>query len=365
MSRLYFCKKCGRTHEPPTGKKCRKMDEDLEEGAGDEDMLMGGDGQQREGRKSPTTGDGESSTPAAEGSGRQRAQQTQSRRGPRATRRDEAEAHDDWGSAGRNLLLEREGEEPALRQLQNAADRGATAAAATPSSVRHDPAIMEAVARRIIELGIDQEAPELAAGGSGGPNRRGKKSGQARTVEDLVLKDIDWPHFYLYRGADRRPVKFTEMNLNEFVYGFLCMLNNPRFSYDKVIMVNLLQEMMADAMEFSWMSVRNFYRVIASSIEMMRFDWGDMDRIQALRVQYAQRGSNPGNNRQQNRELDNSLFPCMLYQRGECHESTDHGRAKHICAFCYKVRRIGFPHPEGQCRRKAFLNGRNLQGQEQ
>ena len=105
MSRLYFCKKCGRTHEPPTGKKCRKMDEDLEEGAGDEDMLMGGDGQQREGRKSPTTGDGESSTPAAAGSGRQRAQQTQSRRGPRATRRDEAEAHDDWGSAGRNLLL--------------------------------------------------------------------------------------------------------------------------------------------------------------------------------------------------------------------------------------------------------------------
>ena len=143
------------------------------------------------------------------------------------------------------------------------------------------------------------------------------------------------------------------------------MLNNPRFSYDEVIMVNLLQEMMAGAMEFSWMSVRNFYRVIASSIEMMRFDWGDMDRIQALRVQYAQRGSNPGNNRQQNRELDNSLFPCMLYQRGECHESTDHGRAKHICVFCYNVRRIGFPHPEGQCRRKAFLNGRDLQGQEQ
>jgi len=34
--------------------------------------------------------------------------------------------------------------------------------------------------------------------------KKGKKSGRARTADDLILKDVDWPHFYVYRGANRQ-----------------------------------------------------------------------------------------------------------------------------------------------------------------
>lgn len=52
-------------------------------------------------------------------------------------------------------------------------------------------------------------------------NRKGKKSGRARTADDYVIHEIDWPHLHVYRGASRTPARFEELSIQEFAFGYI------------------------------------------------------------------------------------------------------------------------------------------------
>ena len=51
-----------------------------------------------------------------------------------------------------------------------------------------------------------------------------KKLGHARTVDDIIVSEIDWPHYHVYRGNERRPAKYAEVTVQEFVFGYLISL---------------------------------------------------------------------------------------------------------------------------------------------
>ena len=84
------------------------------------------------------------------------------------------------------------------------ADEGATGGQpepvdqATPESIRRDTVIMRQASRRLARLRQeeweDDEDLELAS-----PRLAGKKSGSIMTAADIVVKRIDWPHFYIKR----------------------------------------------------------------------------------------------------------------------------------------------------------------------
>ena len=81
--------------------------------------------------------------------------------------------------------------------------------------------------------------------------RRGRRSRLSRTVEGQV--HIDWPHFYVYRGADREPTQFMELTLAEFTFGYLAMIDNPRSSsFTCTIMLEILKDMMLDSTLYGW-----------------------------------------------------------------------------------------------------------------
>ena len=105
------------------------------------------------------------------------------------------------------------------------------------SSLRQDQHISACVARRPAELGIHEDTNNMD---NNMKHRRGKKSGLSQTDEDQIVNEIDWPHFYIYRGQERKPIQYTQITQSEFTYGFLAMLNNPRNYVDRELLLSIL-----------------------------------------------------------------------------------------------------------------------------
>ena len=247
----------------------------------------------------------------------------------------------------------------------------AVQAQATPATLRNDSDLMSRVARRLFELGEDQgDDSDQDRTGLSLLGRRGKKSGQARTVEDVVITEIDWPHLNVYRGPERRPVRFNELTVSEFIYGFLQMISIPRNHFNQDIMLNILKLMMEDTLNYPWESVRNFYRVLASSVEMNRIQWDDQVGIANLRYQFSHRLPS-ANRAMPNTSVRNTprVAPpntktCHAYQRGECREAADHAGLAHACGYCFRTKGFLCAHPEKDCRRK-MADSKNGQSGEQ
>ena len=233
------------------------------------------------------------------------------------------------------------------------------------SSLRQDRHIDQCVARRLAELGIHDDYYEIDSEST--KRKRGKRSGISRTVEDMVVNEIDWPHFYVYRGQERKPIQYAQITQSEFMYGFLAMLDNPRNTMDKEIMLALLKDLMLDASQYGWTHIRSYYSMLASGVEMARYSWSDTAQIAELRMQFAQRpmfGSQqrqPYNSRQPNPQ--GNVRICIPFQSDTCPHFGAHDGYNHACAFCFANTGMLFNHKERDCRRKLFKSKNGPQGE--
>ena len=178
------------------------------------------------------------------------------------------------------------------------------------------------------------------------------------TVEDQIVNEIDWPHFYIYRGQERKPIQYTQITQSEFTYGFLAMLDNPRNYMDRELMLSILKTLMLDASQYGWPHIRSYYSMLASGIEMDRYSWSDTSQIAALRMQFAQR---PAYSTQQRQSYSpRQTFPqgnvriCAAYQTDSCQSGSGHEGLNHVCAYCFANTGLLFNHREKDCRRKTF-----------
>ena len=137
----------------------------------------------------------------------------------------------------------------------------------------------------------------------------------------------------------------------DFVFGFVQMVHLPRNNLDSKVMFNILGDMMADAMDYSWQNARNFYAVAACFVEMERLEWTDAEGIAKLRRQYAQKHSPPGFNRNSDRAAP--VKTCNALQRGQCPVLREHDGLKYACSFCVRVTSKTYPHMESECIRKS------------
>ena len=220
----------------------------------------------------------------------------------------------------------------------------------TARELRRDYEVGREVNRRLAELELDDEAISGARHGS--IRTRGKRSGAARTVQDTVLRDIDWPHFHIYTAPGAEPMTFERLTVPEFVYGFQHMVDQPDSRLDRRVMWDILKGLMEDASEYPWHNVKNFFWVVGSHVENGRLEWADTVPIQQLRVKHAQKHDPPVKKQSTPAASSEKLRYCGPYQRGNCQEKADHAGLKHICAYCYRVKSAQFPHPEAECRRK-------------
>ena len=168
MPRDYMCRKCGRSHQPPTGKKCRleEVVDELEEVV---DELE----------------DGEDTMPLLRQLKRQMDAMEENMKEMQEARRVETEERNSTVVAA----------EP--QQQDSAASSDMQIVDST--TLRNYIRAMQKAAQRIAQFKDDQlEEDELGATNKSKSN--GKKSGSLLVAADRVDNRIDWPHMYVTRS---------------------------------------------------------------------------------------------------------------------------------------------------------------------
>ena len=232
--------------------------------------------------------------------------------------------------------------EPKNQQLSNAD-------IPSVSELRRNTALNREVQRRLAELDFTDDFAEPQLGATN-QRPRGKRSGAARTVQDTIINDIDWPHFHIYSPPGTEPMTFSQLSIAEFVYGYLLMVDQQGAKFDREIMWSLLRNIMEDATEYPWALLKNFFWILGSNVENDRMKWSDTQAIEHLRYKYAQKYELPAKKAQTS--ATEKLKYCGPYQSGSCAEKGDHAGLRHICGYCYRTKSSPYPHPERDCRRK-------------
>ena len=187
------------------------------------------------------------------------------------------------------------------------------------------------------------------------------KSGRSRTSEDIVIRQLDWPHFNVFKGPSRKAAEYDSLSIAEFVFGYLGNALKPNTSSgDRWAMLRHLRDLMHDATMYPWEGVRNFHGIVLRLMEHDEATWADKALIQELRTQYARTPaptSSHGGHSAQSR-------PCPEFQRGACSHTEDHelphgGWLPHVCGWCLRVRRKYYKHAEKDCFTKKKRDSKN------
>ena len=195
------CNKCGERHAAPTGKKCKRVFS-----SDDEDS-----------RGSDTTSDIQSTLNAI-GTSLQ-------------------------DISTRLVALE------SRTSIQNVPASPTLAAPDKETTAVHSKGsgVAEAVRRELAQIGFetdDEEDVDQLLHSDSSKSLRRRKSGRARTTKDYVLKEVSWPHFDVYKGNDRTPANYDNLNIQEFVTGYLSqLLASPTPTEDFTVRLHHLRDL--------------------------------------------------------------------------------------------------------------------------
>ena len=342
MPRDYKCRKWGNSHQPPTGKRCPHRDEPVE-AAGENDIMS----MLRKMQEKLDSFDG--------------MKEQMDGIVDRVSRVE-------FGSEGGSETQQTETQVVAVERQ----DEGASGSTITPESLRSDVKAMQRAAQRIASYRMDDEDDfEEDEDNSDGTRKNGKKSGSLRLAADKVKRDIDWPHLHINRvvAGKRVPVAYKELRIEEFVFGFLEMLDSERRKWDRDLMLNILKMCMQDAMDFSWENARAFYRLVGVDVESGVRGWTDTDGIRDLRmlhsrIVYPEAKENKEIKKGQSNKVPANSKCCALYQKKACEQHRDHHPFTHACAFCARITGMLYRHPEEDCFRKSIDEAKNSKKRE-
>ena len=115
----------------------------------------------------------------------------------------------------------------------------------TPNTLRADGNTMAEAAARLAAWGILDEDDQQR-------DRRlsSKKSGAAMTGTDTIKTVIDWPHFHIRQGTQTGMPNYDSLSSSEFVLGFLRMLRDPSSTFESGRMLEILEEVIEDSIDF-------------------------------------------------------------------------------------------------------------------
>ena len=127
-------------------------------------------------------------------------------------------------------------------------------------AIHNDELLNRRVQQRLWDLHLldndddDDHSPSRAQGR--------KKSGRVRTTNDLVQKDVEWPHFHVYRGSNRALAKYDELTVQEIVMGYTSIPKNVDSKLAKTMVGHLHEFLMTDDLEYSWPAVQNYHAIL-------------------------------------------------------------------------------------------------------
>ena len=246
-ARTYKCTACMRTHAKPTGKRCPWVDMEQIEEVEDSDE--------------PVEQEQVASDLAEAVKGLMSQMEWM---GKRMAEMEKARSADNGSSDSER----REGSGAASTSAATAQPDIGSAGIPSVQELRRDYEVGREVNRRLAEMDMADGPNDIHRGMS--QRTRGKRSGAAKTVQDTVVRDIDWPHFHIYSPPGTEAMTYERLSIQEFTYGYLQMVDQPGAKFDRGVMWDLLKAIMEDAVEYPWSNVRNFFWIVGSQVELGR-----------------------------------------------------------------------------------------------
>ena len=207
----------------------------------------------------------------------------------------------------------------------------------------------------------DEDTTELLRG-----KKKGKKSGSLMVGTESVEHTIDWPHMHVRRmvSGKRKNLAYSELKMEEFVFWFLAMLKSPKCKMDKDMMLDLLQMLMQDTMDYSWCNARNFYENLGIDVEMGEMKWSDESRITQQCMAYSravfpEKKETKEGARPTPRQAPAGMKCCAPFQNRSCEQTRDHPPYTHACSYCFKSCSLMCRHAETDCIRKLADDSKN------
>ena len=108
-------------------------------------------------------------------------------------------------------------------------------------------------------------------------------------------------------------------------------------------------DLLQNALDLGWHTARGSYKVLMTEIEAQTLDWDDLEGVQGIRRQYAQRNVNRPQGTG-NKFASNFVKKIVrpAFQNGTCPHEGDHKSEnqffRHICAFCFNTVSKPFLH---------------------
>ena len=146
-------------------------------------------------------------------------------------------------------------------------------------------------------------------------------------------------------NGKRQNLTYSELRMEEFVFGFIAMLKSPRNKKDKNTMIDLLQILMQDAMDYSWGNALGFYESIGLEVEHGMLKWNNNARITDLPMTYSRAVFPENKEAKETKEVKEGARPtpkqappgmrcCAAFQKRSCEQPRDHQPFTHACSYC-------------------------------
>ncbi|KAI8515333.1 cytoplasmic pattern recognition receptor signaling pathway in response to virus [Branchiostoma belcheri] len=186
-------------------------------------------------------------------------------------------------------------------------------------------------------------------------------SGSQRKVHDLVVKQIAWPHEFVFHSS--QPVTPDNLTWDQLMAGELAIIYDdatpPRESSNRAI---ILQNLLLDVSTYTFPGIRAFYKTWLLHAERGMFDLEAVDIMPALgrlKQQYLRQPQvevqSFSSHSFKPSKFTGGSNTCELFQNSACSHPSDHKNASgtmlmHQCKYCTVHRpEVPLRHPAAKC----------------
>ena len=122
------------------------------------------------------------------------------------------------------------------------------------------------------------------------------KSKRGGGIDVFVKNKVAWPHEHILGGPTRQRVTYDQLNITQFVQGFVKNVLEEPSETNRERMLHYLSDLMEDASDFSWANAKASHAVLLCEMERGSVSWSDTSRIDRIRRANAQKHNPPTKN---------------------------------------------------------------------
>jgi hypothetical protein len=100
---------------------------------------------------------------------------------------------------------------------------------------------------------------------------------------------IEWPHDHILVGPDKDRVFYKNLNMEQWAYGYTCIMENQTSYKVKDNMITHLKNVFQDSMSYGFRWAKGAHAEVLNEMELGKINWLDAHAISELRRTHTQK----------------------------------------------------------------------------